>query len=289
MSYPAGLLINNEGTPDSYKSLNLKVDSVLKFKNCVFAGFPSTVPFDKTIVYATNNIRSLTPTTSQGDTLSGSPFKAAGPYTWLRSGNGNRLYSNTSSLATAQTGVRLTNPFTLNNPSLVPLSGSSLVLNTGSGKAIANDTTTLVVPSFAPSFADASLNDPFFTKVSFAGAFGVDNWATGWTNFDPNNTDYRAVDHSNIQQTSLGFKQVKLYPVPSGNEVNMDFDLDASKFLHITLTDMTGKVVAVIEGKTYTQGLNSINFDLSKLENGIYFINIQGVNNNLSVKLVVAK
>lgn len=29
-----------------------------------------------------------------------------------------------------------------------------------------------------------------FDKVSFIGAFGTENWLSGWTNFDPNNTDY---------------------------------------------------------------------------------------------------
>ncbi|MCU0444424.1 MAG: IPT/TIG domain-containing protein [Microscillaceae bacterium] len=29
-----------------------------------------------------------------------------------------------------------------------------------------------------------------FTSVNYKGAFGATNWATGWTNFDPQNTDY---------------------------------------------------------------------------------------------------
>ncbi len=33
-------------------------------------------------------------------------------------------------------------------------------------------------------------NDAFFDKVTFKGAFGTANWADGWTNFDPKNTDY---------------------------------------------------------------------------------------------------
>jgi hypothetical protein len=32
--------------------------------------------------------------------------------------------------------------------------------------------------------------DAFFEKVPFRGAFGTTNWAEGWTNFDPGNTDY---------------------------------------------------------------------------------------------------
>ena len=39
--------------------------------------------------------------------------------------------------------------------------------------------------------ADFTGLDSWFTKVSYAGAFGPsDNWLTGWTNFDPNHTDY---------------------------------------------------------------------------------------------------
>jgi hypothetical protein len=41
------------------------------------------------------------------------------------------------------------------------------------------------------SFTDAALNNTFFEKVTYKGAFnGTDDWTSGWANFDPNNTDY---------------------------------------------------------------------------------------------------
>jgi hypothetical protein len=41
-------------------------------------------------------------------------------------------------------------------------------------------------------FSDAFLSDAFFTRVSYIGAFSGENddWATGWTNFDPQHTAY---------------------------------------------------------------------------------------------------
>ncbi|MCL2072565.1 MAG: hypothetical protein FWH18_01475 [Marinilabiliaceae bacterium] len=43
-------------------------------------------------------------------------------------------------------------------------------------------------------FNDPFLNDPYFTKVTYVGAFAsdsdADNWTKGWANFDPQNTDY---------------------------------------------------------------------------------------------------
>ena len=42
----------------------------------------------------------------------------------------------------------------------------------------------------AASFDNALLSNGF-DKVDYIGAFGADdNWLEGWTNFDPNNTDY---------------------------------------------------------------------------------------------------
>lgn len=40
-------------------------------------------------------------------------------------------------------------------------------------------------------FSDSDLTNDFFTKVDFKGAFdGKSDWTAGWSNFDPNNTDY---------------------------------------------------------------------------------------------------
>ena len=36
----------------------------------------------------------------------------------------------------------------------------------------------------------ARLTGGFFVTTTYRGAFGIDNWTTGWTNFNPQNTDY---------------------------------------------------------------------------------------------------
>ncbi len=40
------------------------------------------------------------------------------------------------------------------------------------------------------SFTNPRLGDPFFTPVTYKGAFGSTDWTSGWCNFDPQNTDY---------------------------------------------------------------------------------------------------
>jgi len=44
-------------------------------------------------------------------------------------------------------------------------------------------------------FGQSTINDPFFEKVLFRGAFGTtDDWTAGWSNFDPQNTHYNSTD-----------------------------------------------------------------------------------------------
>lgn len=62
---------------------------------------------------------------------------------------------------------------------LQPLTGISGVnIIPGSGSPLLN----------AASFN--GLSNSWFDPVTFIGAFGTDNWTTGWTNFDPENTVY---------------------------------------------------------------------------------------------------
>ncbi|MCC7503449.1 MAG: hypothetical protein IT229_13030 [Flavobacteriales bacterium] len=63
-----------------------------------------------------------------------------------------------------------------------------------------NDAFNLTAPDFTltgssplasgASFSNGDLNDPFFTSVSYKGAFGTDNWTSGWANWTPQNTPY---------------------------------------------------------------------------------------------------
>ncbi len=58
----------------------------------------------------------------------------------------------------------------------------------------------LTAPNFLPQAGSPLLTgavktgkiatDAFFDKVDYRGAFGTVNWLTGWTNFDPQNTNY---------------------------------------------------------------------------------------------------
>lgn len=74
-----------------------------------------------------------------------------------------------NSILTNSTDINCGYPFTLTSPSFVP-QGTSPLLS-------------------GADFTNANLQG-FFTPVNYRGAFGTTDWTTGWTNFDPQNTNY---------------------------------------------------------------------------------------------------
>jgi hypothetical protein len=175
MGFPTALLI--DGTPTA---TNIAQNNA-RFKNNLLAGSlqgSNSVGSQRNLIYiggnggsgslTTNNVMSSDTTVSWGT--------AIGPLAWLKASDNKRY--------TTADNVQLLNPFNLTSPGFTPRTTSPIVSVKG------------VAPLAPPSFTDSKLADPFFTKVDYIGAFadpnaaGATNWLAGWTNFDPQNTDY---------------------------------------------------------------------------------------------------
>jgi hypothetical protein len=117
-----------------------------------------------------------------------------GPFDWFYNEGGNKVYS------TEATYTRLAGAFNSTHPNLVPTSTSVICFNGqhtfDPAKPINMDTTSSYAnynaPSMPPSFSDSKVADSFFDQVNYVGGFGygISDWATVWTNFDPQNADY---------------------------------------------------------------------------------------------------
>jgi hypothetical protein len=159
MGYPVGLLLDvQRGTPGS---LAFAQNGSLKLQHIVFANM-SVIGSD------VNN--DLTDTQSKtGDTKGLNAGTQSNSHDFfLLSSNHNSYYEKIADLKLNQPSSLLA------NPNYGPTTGSPL-LN-------------------AADFSDALLTNGFFTKVTYIGAFAsdkaTDNWLSGWTNFDPQNTIY---------------------------------------------------------------------------------------------------
>jgi hypothetical protein len=94
-------------------------------------------------------------------------------------------YSN--SLFSQPSEVMLEDAFKISEPNFTPKTGSPAL--TGA------------------DFTNSRLNDPFFEKVTYRGAFGTTRWDESWTNYDPKNTVY--APNAVLNANSVEFGQVE--------------------------------------------------------------------------------
>ena len=145
------------------KAAQIRRNSALSIYNSVFAGWPKGLDINGSASQTNFTGGSLK---IEGMVLSGigagQEFTAAGTdITFLTAAYRNVLYADNASLQLNA------NAFSLANPAPLPLADSPLL--------------------------DASLAAALpagFEATPYRGAFGTTNWLAGWTNWDPQNTDY---------------------------------------------------------------------------------------------------
>jgi len=146
------------------RAFHIRRGSKLCVYNSVFTGFPTGLLLDGTLTQqlATANELQIENTILSGmGTYFASSFERA--YFTDATRNNDTIVTNDL--------LKYNNPFALTTPNFLPLEGSP-VLN----KA---------------SFTNSRIaNNAFLTKVTYAGAFGTENWTANWANFDPQNTTY---------------------------------------------------------------------------------------------------
>jgi hypothetical protein len=299
MGWPCGVLIDESSSAFGSTTGNLTASPAeLQLRNNIIAGVANA----KNIFYVKDGARSLTPTTTWGDTTTGSPFGTyGGPIGFLYAGFGNKTYTNSSD-------VRLSNAFNLSNPSLVPTTTSPISFNSAHpfnvNNPINTDTTGAYanynVPTVAPDFSTSKASDPWFTRTNYIGAFDgknntASNWMKGWCNFDPNNANYETTCYVapdptlEVASTAGKFDKAKVFPNPASDKAMLLLDVKQNTFVAITLSDVTGKIVKEIFKGSVGNGNQPFEFSTSELANGLYIITISSENKIKTLKLNVIK
>jgi len=149
------------------RAMHIRRNSSISVYNSVFAGWPTGLLLDAPTTQANATAGSLkmmnvviagTPAANLLRVENNGTFDVAG---WFNTASmGNMAMEDLS-------GLNINNAFNQTTPNFRPETGSPLL--TGA------------------SFTGM---DPFFTQVTYKGAFGTEDWTAGWANFDPQNADY---------------------------------------------------------------------------------------------------
>lgn len=80
-----------------------------------------------------------------------------------------------------------------------------------------------------------------------------------------------------------------MYPNPANSNVTIDFMVEQSAEVNINVIDITGRIVKQVASETFYNGNNSVNFDVSDLNNGFYFVNIESLKGSKTTRLMISK
>ena len=176
-----------------------------------------TLQFENNIISG-NTLTTVTPAT--GGT--GSCFSSGG------------FLTSTSTYA-ANTSLMITDPFNLSAPNFLPQGGSPVL----SGA----------------SFTNPRLTDPFFTSVSYRGAFGTTDWTKVWANWDPNNTTYASSTAINLAPTLTA--TITKSSCPGTGAVNLTVSGGVAPFAYLWSNGATSEDISALDAATYTVTVSS--------------------------------
>ncbi|MCS6992008.1 MAG: T9SS type A sorting domain-containing protein [Chitinophagales bacterium] len=241
------------------RAAHLRRNTRTSIYNSVLMGFPTGIMIDGSAceANATNDILQVRNTVISGCTnnfevASGSTFDISG---WFNNASyNNKTYS-------SNTALGLKDPFNLTNPNPLP-SDTSLLLS-------------------GADFTHAALSDPFFTQVTYRGAFGTVNWTEGWAEWNPNNVPYTGISES------ATFTNLRIFPNPAAHSAVIQFSLATQLPVHIFITDLSGRHITDVIHETMAGGSHQAIIDLSQWARGSYLVKLKAGNSSAIHRLNV--
>lgn len=278
----------------------------LKFKHNVIAGMQSRAVEQNTTNTFQANAGATTAnwfTSNANDSINGSSPSfttiMVTPYNYLspdyRPAAGSILLSGASFTDAVLAGV--TASFTSNNM----VAGMPTTICVGNGTTTVPFTwnvTTTASPNYCSlswsgsagvTISNSTAVNPSFT-ISTTGTHTVTLWVT-----DANGTQSVVSSIVSTTCTSAGIQNVNnsigfvsLYPNPSNEVVEISIVTQNATSLTMSITDITGKVIAVpVEDHELALGNNKISFNTNNLSNGVYFVTLTNGVSKETVKLIV--
>lgn len=129
-----------------------------------------------------------------------------------------------------------------------------------------------------------------FDVVTYRGAFGATNWATGWTNFNPQITCYNTP--GTVQATKAAdilVQGLAVAPNPTEGAAKLTFELKKASTVTVRVMDITGRVVATVrDAQKLDAGTQTVTLPAS-LKAGLYIASVTIGETAQAVRFVVTK
>jgi len=137
------------------------------------------------------------------------------------------------------------------------------------------------------------LDDDFFVPTNYVGAFGGNNWLTGWTALD--HYDYLLPLTTSVEESLIdgiipvNFELSQNFPNPFNPTTKINFAIPQAGNVRLSVYNVLGQEVATLINGFKNAGNYSIEWNASELASGIYIYQLQSGSINISKKMTLLK
>lgn len=148
-------------------------------------------------------------------------------------------------------------------------------------------------PAFTNERAIIPADDRFFVTTNHIGAFGQENWLTGWTALDAfgyvSNTA-TSIENYNSDEIPSGIELSQNYPNPFNPSTMIEFALDQTQHVSLSVYDLSGRQVALlINDAPKVAGTYRVSFDGRQLGSGLYIYQLRTEHQVYTRKMMLVK
>jgi hypothetical protein len=261
-----------EFNPNFKRGMHLRRSTLTSVYNSIIMGYPVGLYLDgensvagaqsdslqirNTIIAGAQSGKNLTTNVESFDVVS-----------WFKTSS----YSNQEFETSAE--VKLTDPFNQSAPNATPMSDSPA--------------------ASGANFDNPRLNAGFFEPVEFIGAFDPSGarWDEGWTNYDPQNTDYTltGVDEEYTNIIPAAYELSQNYPNPFNPATTISFVLPKSGNVKLTVYNTLGQEVEKLINGYKEAGKYNVTWNANNLPSGLYVYRLETENFVVSKKMTLLK
>lgn len=143
--------------------------------------------------------------------------------------------------------------------------------------------------NWTASNAAITLDDPYFDKVPYRGAFHTERWDLPWAEYDPVNKIYTSVNDDNAIKMPQNIT-IEAAPIPANDYSVITYTLPENNSVTIRLIDATGNVnSSFITNQYQNAGVHQFILNTSSLPAGVYYLQIITANRTNTINIPVVK
>ncbi|MCX6141237.1 MAG: T9SS type A sorting domain-containing protein [Candidatus Kapabacteria bacterium] len=146
-------------------------------------------------------------------------------------------------------------------------------------------------PALTGAAFAGTASDPFFERVEYRGAVGMERWDLEWTEYDPVNRAYKAQDPTSVNEEMFTTVAIagRVFPNPTQDASTVRYELAYDDVVSVRVTNAIGALsTSFLVNARQNAGTYEFRLVTADLASGIYYLTITGQRGTITLPVTVA-